>query len=123
MRIARTEFLKLVHDTLAQLPPRFQEALDSVDIVVEDWPTPQDTDGVADRNTDHLLGLYVGVPLVERGSWEPLIPDKIVLFRRPIEIASSSREEMAREIRVTLLHEVGHYLGLGEEELELLGYG
>ena len=123
MRIARTEFLKLVHHALAQLPPRFQEALDRVDILVEDWPTPQDTDGVADRNTDHLLGLCVGVPLVERGSWEPLIPDKIVLFRRPIEIASSSREEMAREIRVTLLHEVGHYLGMGEEELELLGYG
>ncbi len=123
MRIARTEFLKLVHHALAQLPPRFQEALDSVDIVVEDWPTPQDKEGSDDENTDHLLGLYVGIPLVERDGGEPLIPDKIVLFRRSIEIASSSREEIAREIRVTLLHEVGHYLGLGEEELELLGYG
>ncbi len=123
MRVPRREFRRLVHQAFDQLPPQFRDSLDNVAIVVEDWPAKEDLDQVATEAPDELFGLYVGVPLAERSDGQPLIPDKIVLFRRPIQEACRSRDEMVREIRVTLLHEVGHFLGMAEEELERLGYG
>ena len=64
-----------------------------------------------------------GVPLSEREGGPPLLPDTITLFRRPIESGCMAREDVIREIKTTLRHEVGHYLGMSEEELERLGYG
>ena len=69
------------------------------------------------------LGLYTGVPLPERGGGEPLLPDRIVIFRQPILRSCSTRGEAVRQIQTTLLHEVGHYLGMGEDDLHRLGYG
>ena len=73
-------------------------------------------------SADGLLGLYTGVSRLERGDDLPFLPDKITLFQRPIEKICGSRDEVVEEVRKTLLHEVGHYLGMDEEYLHRLGY-
>ena len=68
------------------------------------------------------MGLYVGVPLIERYAGDPVLPDCIFIYRRPILEVCDSYDAVVEEIRITLLHEIGHYLGLGEQDLERLGY-
>ena len=121
IQLSRTEFSRLARRAYGQLPPRVRRALDNVDVAVEEWPDPEDLDAAEGAET--LLGLYVGVPLPEREGGAPLLPDRIVLFRQPILRSCSTRAEVVREIRVTLWHEVGHYLGLEERDLHRLGYG
>ena len=70
-----------------------------------------------------LFGLYVGVPLPERTGGEPDLPDRIVIYRQPILQSCKNLTEARKEIRITLLHEVGHYLGMDEDDLHRLGYG
>lgn len=123
IQLRRREFLDLVRGCYDDLPAQVLSYLDNLDVVVRDWP---DADSLASTQGDmpnDLLGLFSGWPRVERGGELPLLPDRITLFQRPIESLCSSREDVAREVRKTLLHEVGHYLGLEEEELERLGYG
>ncbi|MDP6549690.1 MAG: metallopeptidase family protein [Dehalococcoidia bacterium] len=119
--LSRREFIRLVRQAYRQVPPAMREAMQNLDIVVEERPRPEDLD-LADAQAT-LFGMYTGVPLPDREGDEPLLPDRIVLYRRPILENCSSRAEAAREIRVTLLHEVGHYLGMNEEDLDRLGYG
>ena len=87
---------------------------------MEEWPDLDELDLDLDGGT--LFGLYTGVPLPEREGGGPLLPDRIIIFRQPILRSCSTREEAVREIQTTLLHEVGHYLGMGEEDLHRLGY-
>ncbi len=121
IHLSRREFIRLVRQAYRRVPPAMREAMHNVDIVVEERPRPEDLD-LADAGAT-LFGMYTGVPLPEREGGEPLLPDRIVLYRRPILESCSTRAEAVREIRVTLLHEVGHYLGMNEEELDRLGYG
>ena len=123
MRLPREEFLRLVQEAFQELPAMISSSLENVAILVEDWPSIGTLEEAGIDSREHLFGLYHGVPLPERGGEYPLLPDTITLYQRPIESACSSPKEMVREIRVTLLHEVGHYLGMAEEELESLGYG
>jgi len=122
MRLSRPEFQKLVRQAFRELPVQFEHALENVAILVEDWPTGDDLKE-AEMEGHDLFGLYTGVPLPEREGGLAPSPDTITLFQRPIESACGSREDVVREIRITILHEVGHYLGMGEEDLERLGYG
>ncbi len=124
MQISRQQFEELVLQAYAELPASVLERLDNIDIVVEDIPGPE-AEGAIDTHDhgDTLLGLYVGVPLVERYAADPMMPDCIYIYRRPILSMCDSYDEVAREIRTTLLHEIGHYLGLSEQDLERLGYG
>jgi predicted Zn-dependent protease with MMP-like domain len=121
IQLSRAEFNRLARRAYQQLPPRVRRALDNVDVSVEEWPSPEDMENAPDAET--LLGLYVGVPLPERAGGTPLLPDRILLFRQPILRSCDTRAEVVREIRVTLWHEVGHYLGLDELDLHRLGYG
>ena len=145
MLMSREEFEQHVLSAYGQLPQSARAALDegNIDIVVEDWPGPEsegafDPDAgepnpqslfvgvpLPDRHGSHanLLGLYVGVPLIDRYGGEPALPDCIYIYRRPILEVCDSYDTVVEEIRVTLLHEIGHYLGLGEQDLERLGYG
>ncbi len=111
----------MVRQAYRHVPPPVKSALRNLDIAVEDWPDPEDLDSMGISGT--LLGLYTGVPLPEREGPEPALPDRITIFRQPILRSCSSRSEAEREIRVTLWHEIGHYLGMSEEDLERLGYG
>lgn len=122
-RIPRREFVRLVRRAYLQIPPPIRQTLRNVDVVVEEWPGPEALDAVPPEGM--LLGLYTGVPLVVRegGAEGPGLPDMIVIYRQPILRSCSSRTEAEEEIRKTLWHEVGHYLGMTEEDLHRLGYG
>ncbi|MFB3092133.1 MAG: metallopeptidase family protein [Dehalococcoidia bacterium] len=122
IRLSRDEFVDLVGRCYADLPPRILPYLENLDVVVEDWPSAEVMAQTQIERRGELLGLYTGVSRVERGGELPPLPDKITLFQRPIESICRSREEVDREVRKTLLHEVGHYLGMDEVELGQLGY-
>src|SRR5215471_16813399 len=101
-----------VRAALDSLPAEIAAALRNVAVVVEE-EHPDDPD---------LFGLYEGVPLPERGDDTGALPDKITIFRRPLEEEFLDPRELEREIRITVLHELGHYFGLDEERLAELGY-
>lgn len=102
--------------------------LDNVEVIVEDEPTDEQLalgrgyPGQAGGDEETLFGLYEGVPLTRRGSDYHLVPpDRITIFRGPLERACSSPQVIAREVRVTVMHELGHHLGFEEERLVVLG--
>ncbi len=121
IRLSHQEFIRLTRRAYRQLPPHVKTALQNVDVTVEDQPGPEELDSLEGAET--LFGLYTGVPLPEREGGDPILPDRITLYRQPILQSCSTRADVVREIRVTLWHEVGHYLGLSEEDLHRLGYG
>ena len=115
----RAQFLLLVDEALAGIPTEFRDAMQNIAVVVEDEPTLAQLDEVGIEPPDTLLGLYEGTPLTERG-WAHgnSLPDKVTLFQGPIEDASEDREDVIVAIGETLIHEIGHYFGLSEEEIE-----
>jgi predicted Zn-dependent protease with MMP-like domain len=117
--MTRDAFLRLVDDAMATIPSRFRDALTNIAIVVEDEPSILQLAEVDVEPPDTLLGLYEGTPLTER-AWAHgnALPDKITLFQLPIEDASDDEDDMVVAIGETLIHEVGHYFGLSEEEIE-----
>ena len=105
-------FADHVRAALDELPPHIAEALQNVAVVVED-ENAEDPD---------LLGLYHGVPLPERGDMAGALPDKISIYRIPLEESFPDPGELREEIRITVLHELAHYFGLDEERIAELGY-
>jgi len=115
----RRQFERLVDEAVRSIPAEFRERLQNLSIVVEDEPSPELLEEMAIEPPDSLYGLYQGTPLTER-SWDfgNNLPDRITLFQFPIEDDCESDAEVVRTIGETLIHEVGHYFGLSEEELE-----
>ena len=105
-------FEREVRAALASLPPKLADALENVAVVIED-ENPDDPD---------LFGLFEGVPLPERGDAAGLLPDKITIYRLPLEETFGDQAELREEIRITVLHELAHYFGLDEERIAQLGY-
>jgi predicted Zn-dependent protease with MMP-like domain len=124
MVLSREQFTRLVAEAIERLPPRFRERMQNVEVVVEEAPTREDLAGAGVPEGGTLYGLYQGVPLPDRGTWYGnVLPDRIVLFQRPIQARCRTRWEVRREIRTTLVHEIGHHFGLGEAELREAGVG
>ena len=121
IHLSRREFVRIVRQAYRELPSPIREALENVDISVEDWPDRESSDLVEEGEA--LLGLYTGIPLTEREGGGNSLPDRIIIYRNPILRSCTSREQAAREIRVTLIHEVGHCLGMSEADLHRMGYG
>jgi predicted Zn-dependent protease with MMP-like domain len=117
--MTREEFRALVDEALMDIPDEFRDAMKNIAIVVEDEPSAHALAEVGLEPGDTLLGLYEGIPLTER-QWAHgnVLPDKITLFQNAIEESSESREDTVVAIGETLIHEVGHYFGLSEEEIE-----
>jgi predicted Zn-dependent protease with MMP-like domain len=117
--VTRDAFLRFVDEALSTIPPRFRDALVNIAIVVEDEPSDVQLSETGIEPPDTLLGLYEGTPLTER-QWAHgnTLPDKVTLFQRPIEDASEDDDDMIVAIGETLIHEIGHYFGLSEEEIE-----
>jgi predicted Zn-dependent protease with MMP-like domain len=107
----RRKFEALVAQALHGLPRKFREKLTNVAIIVEDSP-PKEAE-----SRGLLLGLFHGIPRTEKSVFSSTPPDRIFLYQGNIEAACASEAEVRRQIRATLLHEVGHYFGLSEEEL------
>ena len=119
----RRRFERLIARALDELPPDVVAMLDNVDVVVADEPTPEQFDRRhAGDGEDTLFGLYEGVPLTERGSgYTMVLPDKITIYRGPLERACSSPAAIAREVRITVMHELAHHLGFDEDRLDEIG--
>jgi predicted Zn-dependent protease with MMP-like domain len=119
--MTRAEFSKLVAEALETIPDQFRAAMDNLAIVVEGEPTAEQLASVDIEPPDTLLGLYEGIPLTER-QWAHgnALPDRITLFQGPIEDASGDEDDVVVAIGETLIHEVGHYFGLSEEEIEAI---
>lgn len=119
----RADFRKILQQALDDLPPMFRRALDNVAVVVEEWPPDWLLDDLGIPPDETLYGFYHGIPLPERSTaLSGNLPDKISIYRGPLEEDFPDPGELRREIRITLLHEIGHYFGMDEEELERLGY-
>lgn len=110
------DFDAVVKRAIASLPVDFGDRLSNVVISVQDYASDEMLD---EMEEDELLGVYIGTPLTERGYSDSfLLPDQIILFQGALEDACQTDEELEDEIRVTLVHEVGHFFGLDEDEIE-----
>ncbi len=106
------DFEALVIQALDNLPEQFAKALNNVEVVVEVWPPPG----------QHLFGLYQGVPQTKRGTYQAVLPDKISIFAGPIVAAFGDNPELLRkQVRNTVLHEIGHHFGMSEAEIRAAG--
>ncbi len=110
-------FRELVAEALDRFPTEFAQYLDNVEVVVEDLPSPE-----VQRRFEHspghlLLGLYHGVPLTDRSVLSMHMPDIIYLYKRNIEAICRSEAEVRRQVRDTVLHEIGHHFGMDEDQL------
>jgi predicted Zn-dependent protease with MMP-like domain len=121
--VGRDDFSGALVKALSELPPMFHNALANVAVVVEEWPPDDLLLELGIPPDDTLYGFYHGVPLPERSVQDSgLLPDKISVYRGPLMEDFPNRTELSRQIRITLLHEIGHYFGMDEEELSRLGY-
>jgi predicted Zn-dependent protease with MMP-like domain len=114
VEMSREEFEDAVADALDAVPADLARQMRNVVVLVEDDPP----DGA------RLLGLYEGVPLTARGDgWAGALPDRITIFRNPLLAQSATIEEVRREVRVTVIHEIAHHFGIGDRRLHELGWG
>jgi predicted Zn-dependent protease with MMP-like domain len=120
VQVSEERFEAMVADALDSIPDELAEQMENVAVMVQDWPTAAQLDG----RSGTLLGLYEGVDLPRRSpmGYTGVMPDKITIFRGPLSARARDEADLARQVRVTVLHEVGHYFGLSEERLHELGW-
>lgn len=126
----RDRFDRELEKVLAEMPPLVHQLLERIPLHVEDYPSPGVMRARQVRSVDELCGLFTGIPITERSiEHSGTLPDTVTIYRKGILAAARDRRgrvsprRLRREIRITLLHELAHYHGLGEEELQELGYG
>ena len=123
-RVARAEFERLVEAALATLPAEAAAVLDEVAVEIHARPAARQERSVGLCRGSLLLGLYVGVSLDRRSVEDNLrLPSVIYLFQDNLEAVCRSSDELAEQVRKTVLHEIGHHFGLDEDQLGRLGYG
>ena len=120
VEVSEERFEALVADALDSIPPEFADEMENIAVVVEDWPTPEQLDG----RSGTLLGLYQGIDILGRSpiGYTGVMPDRITIFRGPLCELARDEEDLAHQVRVTVLHEVGHYFGLSDDRLHELGW-
>jgi predicted Zn-dependent protease with MMP-like domain len=117
--VRRKEFEQLVAEALASIPRRFRDAMNNVAIVVEDEPPRELLEEMEIAPPATLLGLYQGTPLTERGwGYGNTLPDRVLIFQGPHEREAEDEDDLVVAIGETLIHEIGHYFGMSEEEIE-----
>lgn len=120
----------MLEEVLAELPPEVHKLIDRVPLHVEDYPSRRVMEQTGARRRDALCGLYTGIPLGERSVEQSgTLPDVVTIYRQGILAAASDargrirKDRLREEIRITVLHELGHHHGLDEDDLRELGYG
>ena len=117
-RLSLSEFEKLVEKAIAELPEEFKSRIDNVVIAVEDEPTDEDYELTDTPDDEDLFGIYRG-PMRTEMTWDmiPGLPPQVVVFRGPILRNTGSSREAVKEIKDTIIHELGHYFGLEDDEM------
>ncbi len=122
MRVARTRFAELTREALETIPEELADRFSNLEIVVREAPSDQELATVGLPPGETLLGLYEGIPLTERGgTYDMVLPDRIILFQSSIEEICRDEEEIRRQVRETVIHEVAHHFGIDDETLLRLG--
>jgi predicted Zn-dependent protease with MMP-like domain len=114
-------FERLVTEALDSLPDDIAAMMDNVEVVVEDEPPEHALAGL--RRGETLLGYYHGIPLTKRGRYEGALPDKISIYRGPIERVARTPRAIREQVRRTVIHEIAHHFGIDEDRLHELGWG
>ena len=123
MKLSTEEFDGIVKRAIDRIPEEIREHLANIIITVRKRPSRQMLKEMGVPPGETLLGLFEGVPLIERSVVEPpLYPDTILLFQEPLEEMCETAEELEEEIEITVVHEVAHFVGMSEERLAELGY-
>ena len=125
VHLSDEEFEAAVGDALDTIPGELADQMDNVVILVRDEPEPEllTADDYNEDGLPTLLGLYDGVPLTERDdAWSVVLPDRILIFKGPLERWCANREELTAEIGVTVIHEVAHHFGIDDDRLHELGW-
>lgn len=121
--VGKAEFGRLVEKALDELPPPFDQYMQEIPVEIRDRPTRRQLRHAGVDSGHLLLGLYEGLPLTDRSIENPGMAGAIYIFQESIESACDSEQELVREVRTTVLHEIGHHFGMSEEDLEELGFG
>jgi predicted Zn-dependent protease with MMP-like domain len=122
--MTRRDFQRVVRQALEELPPVFQDALENLDIQVRWAPTLYERRRSRLRPGHDLYGLYLGIPITKRThGYSMVAPDVILIYQRAHERQARTEAEMVEQARQTLLHEIGHYMGIDEDRLQDLGVG
>ena len=122
--VSKERFAELVERALADVPPAFAQHLEELSIEIRDRPTRKQLKSVGLREDELLLGLYHGRPRDERSVLDSAVmPDVIYIFQEDVEDASEDEADLVEQVRITVLHEIGHHFGMDEDDLDELGYG
>jgi len=119
-KISDEEFQDIINTSITSLPKAYVDRLENVAFIIEDYPSEEQRKQLELRNDQTLFGLYEGVPLSRRQGTTKLLPDKITIFKNPIESMSSSLAELRTQIAKTVWHEVAHYYGLNHDQINKL---
>jgi predicted Zn-dependent protease with MMP-like domain len=118
--ISNEEFQDIINTSIGSLPKAYVDRLENVAFIIEDYPSDEQRKQLELRNDQTLFGLYEGVPLSRRQGTTKLLPDKITIFKGPIEAMSGSLAELRTQIAKTVWHEVAHYYGLNHDQINKL---
>jgi predicted Zn-dependent protease with MMP-like domain len=120
--VSSTRFAELVEKALSDIPEPFASHLEKITLEIKRRPSRKMLKEEGLEEDELLMGLYVGVPLTERHDGVEGGMDRIYIFQEDIELCCESEDELVKEVRVTVLHEIGHYFGMDEDDLDELGY-
>lgn len=120
IEVSDDEFQQLIDQALSELPGQHAQGIQNIAILYEDEPTPEQRVELELRHDQTLLGLYQGVPLPQRQGMQPTLPDRITLFRKPLQWQATTKDELKAAIRHTLWHEIAHYYGLDHDRINEL---
>jgi predicted Zn-dependent protease with MMP-like domain len=120
MELSETEFEKYLSEAIDAIPEPYDKHLENVAFILDDYPTPEQRVRLNLYPNETLFGLYEGVPLPQRNGTLKLLPDKITIFKYPLQAASHSKEQLRENIGHTVWHEVAHYYGLNHQRIHEL---
>ena len=119
--IDKQQFEELVISAIHELPGYFREKMENITIQVEDLPNKSTLKQLGYQSPYSILGLYQGVPVTRRGiHYRNVMPDKITIFRKSILHKNNNRQAIKEDIKRVVLHEIGHYFGLNEQDLHVI---
>lgn len=120
--MTREEFEKLVQAGIKAIPKKFLEKFSNVDIVIEEEPTPEQLRRLKIRKDSLLFGLFEGIPQTKRWSYGQVLPDKITIFKKPIEEFARSEKEIKEIVKNTVWNEIAHHFGIDEKRAREIEY-